>query len=628
MCGIAVIVETDRPVDSELLARMTDALTHRGPDGGDCGIYGRAGLGHRRLAIIDLSDAGRQPMSNADGSLWLTYNGEIYNYKTLRRELESLGYAFRTQSDSEVILHGYAAWGTDCAKRFNGMFAYAIWDVAQQTLVAARDHFGIKPIFYAHIDGRLLCASEIGALLIDPSIPRDLSHEALHHYLSLMNVPAPHTIYKHIFRLPPGCTLIFRDGQLTIQPYWTLDPAQPLTANDERTLIDLEEQLAMAVEAQLVADVEVGAFLSGGIDSSVVCALAARAQPQFRTFSVSFPGLPAFDESEPARLVAQHLRTQHQEIIGTASAVNDLPRMTALFAEPFAVSSVMPLYWMSREAKKYVKVVLTGDGGDEVFGGYPWRHSLLDAKIDRLPAFGGLRRGFPSAYNRWHTSYAQSVVHRLSSIPLYGREALRDWNYVQQFTILNEAEKRALYTPAWAETVRDYSTDRFLLDKMPPPSVERLARWLTFDLRTTLPDEMLMKVDRATMAWGLEARVPLLDHTLVEYAIRIPQHLKVRGNNGKLILKRLCERLVPPQIANRPKHGFNTPLDDWFRGELRPMVEDLLSEQRVKAAGIFDPGVVRQLIDWQRTRPEKGLANVVFTLLQFELWREQQTERR
>ena len=630
MCGIVAILHVDsqHPIDEGLLRQMTDTMVHRGPDDAGYWTRGPVGLGHRRLSIIDLSPAGHQPMSNEDGTIWITYNGEVYNFKELRHELEMKGHRFRSSTDTETIVHAYEEWGTECLSRFNGIWAFALWDGPGRRLFVSRDRFGVKPLVYYQDEKRFICASEIKGILADRTIPREMDPESFHHYLSLMNVPAPFTIYKDIRKLKPGHFLLLENGQLKERTYWDLSMGPEIKDEREKVLRRLEEQLSEAVRIQMVADVPLGLFLSGGLDSSLISAFAAKETEgkQLNTFNVSFQGLEDFDESSWASEVGRQINSNHHEFDLSFDFLNILPQWVRLFDEPFAISSALALYRMSMEVGKHVKVVLTGDGADEVFGGYPWRHSLLHQYLDwfnRWP-ITVLRRdhyGEPVPPIRWRTTLRRVRQKQLLDALWYDDRTVRPWMYFQSLYCYNEAEKDVLYTQEWAAHQSGISTDAMLRPYIPQKGAHNLSRWLYFDIKTTLADEMLAKVDKATMACGVEARVPFLDHRLVEYAINLPSSLKASGREGKLILKELGRKYLPAEILRRRKHGFNVPLKVWFRGELQTFVKDILSDSSMREAGYFRPEAVREILRCHFEERSRDFSNLIFVLLCFELWR-------
>jgi len=630
MCGILAILNFDpeKQVQEPLLRQMTDTMVHRGPDDAGYWMNGPVGLGHRRLAIIDLSPAGHQPMSNENGALWITYNGEIYNFQELRRELEMKGHSFRSYTDTEVVLHAYEEWGTDCLSHFNGMWAFALWDNRRRCLFVSRDRLGIKPLVYYHDSKRFICASEIKGILADQTVPKEIDPESLHHYLSLMNIPAPFTIYKRIRKLQPGHYLLIKDGTIDDRVYWDLAMGEEISEDKRIILEKVETYLQDSVKLRMISDVPLGVFLSGGVDSSLISALAAkvRSKETLRTFTVTFQSMGNYDESVWARQVANHINSDHHEIELSFDFVKMLPCLVQLFDEPFAISSVLALYLMAREVSKHVKVVLTGDGGDEVFGGYPWRHSLLDQYLDWLNfwPFKWLHKDTdkePVPLIRWRTTPRQMRIKQVLDAFEYEDRMLRQWLYFQSLYCYNEIEKEELYSPEWAHQIGRVKTDDLLISHLPDQVPNRLGRWISFDLKTTLTDEMLAKVDKATMACGLEARVPLLDYRLVEYAINLPTFLKVQGREGKRALRWLGERYLPKEILKRSKHGFNVPLHAWFRNELCTFVNDILSESSLGKAGYFKPKIVQEILQRHRQDTTSDLSNPIFTLLCFELWR-------
>jgi asparagine synthase (glutamine-hydrolysing) len=630
MCGIVALFHFDPqyPVSEPMLRQMTNSMAHRGPDDEGYWIRGAIGLGHRRLAIIDLSPSGHQPMSNEDGTLWITYNGEIYNFLELRQELEKKGHSFHSHTDTETILHAYEEWGTECLSHFNGMWAFALWDDRKKHLFVARDRLGIKPLLYYQDDQRFICASEIKGILSDPTIPRDLDPEAFHHYLSLMNIPAPFTIYKAIRKLNPGYYLLVKRGHIEDHLYWNLPMGEEVRDDDSKILETLDNKINESVQYRLISDVPLGVFLSGGLDSSLVSAMAAQhtMNEKLKTFTVSFLGLEDYDESRWASKVSEKIKSNHHEVNLPFNFIKTLPYLVRLFDEPFAISSVLALYLMSQEVSKHVKVVLTGDGGDEVFGGYPWRHSLLHQYLDwlnhwPLNRFRHDADHLPEPPIRWHLSTRSLRWRQGLEALIYDDRVLRQWVYFQSLYCYNEAEKRMLYTPEWSERIAQFSTDDLLDPYVPDSAPNPLARWLYFDLKTTLSDEMLAKVDKATMACSLEARVPFLDYRLVEYAINLPSHVKVRGDKGKLILRELGKHYLPSEILQRRKHGFNVPLKTWFRNELWDFIHDILSESSLKEGGYFRPEVVQEILKRHREDREGDFSNPILVLLWFELWR-------
>lgn len=625
MCGILGTYYFDRrrQVDERLLRAMADEVRHRGPDDEGYYVKRNLGLGFRRLAIIDLTPAGNQPMPNEDRTVWIVFNGEFYDFQRHRHALQANGHVFRSRTDTETILHFYESRGMRCLESIDGMFAFALWDEKKQELVLVRDRLGIKPLFYYIDSERIIFASEIKSILRDPSVPRELNPEALHHYLTFMTVPGPHTIFRNIFKLLPGHYLRLANGTQELVRYWTLPVHTDRSDSEHAWLSMLEERFAGAVQSQLVSDVPLGAFLSGGVDSSAVVAMMSRpSHPAVKTYSISFPGLDRYDESPYARQVSTLLHTEHKEFEVTATLADILPKLVWHFDEPFAVSSAFATYFLAKMAREHVTVALTGDGGDELFAGYPFRYSM-DDRFRRIS-------WAPQTIRR-------AIARTVQALPVFGPHTLREFlvklhSYVAFFTgdaddaffrtltFFDEEEKSGLYTDAFRSTLQS------------PPSIEvlrqhyrefssgdRVNRRLFADIKTTLVDEMLTKVDRMTMASSLEARVPILDHRLVELASAIPGRLKIQGQDGKQIFKQMLRPYLPADILSRRKHGFNVPMDRWLRRELFEFMSDLLSEDTLRRRGYFNPDRVRKLI----TDHVKGRANNVgqlYILMTFELW--------
>ncbi len=623
MCGIAGIVSS-APPDRARLADAARLIAHRGPDDEGIETAGSAapfaGLCFRRLAILDLSPTGHQPMADRTGRTWIVFNGEIYNFKALRSELERSGAAFRGRSDTEVILAAYAAWGDDCVKRFDGMFAFAIWDDARKRLFAARDRFGKKPFWYARTpDGGMAFASEMRSLLALADVPREVSPEALGLYLVYQYVPPPLSILKGVRKLPPATRLAWESGKVSTDVYWEPRPEPP--PRDPREAPDrIRHLLEEAVRSRLLAsDVPVGAFLSGGIDSTLVTGLAARLAPgRLKTFSIGFDE-KTHDESGFARLAAEAFGTEHHEFRVRPDAAALLPQLVDHYGEPFADSSAIPTFYLARETARHVKVVLTGDGGDELFMGYPRYKAAEEAgKLDRIPLAlrrmlagpfaGGLFSGFPEG------SLPHKGFRFLSHLARTPRSRYLGW-----VGVFHPEELPGLLSPdlaAQAGRPGDFLEHAY--DEA-PPYPDFLARTAHVDLATYLPHDLLVKVDIATMAHGLEARCPFLDPALVGLALGLPTELKIPGTGGKKILKEAFADLLPEPIRTRSKMGFGAPIAAWFRGELRDMLRETLSPRRVAERGWFSPEAVTRLV-------ETHLAGHVshgyrlWSLLFLELW--------
>jgi len=624
MCGIAGKLNVDRNkhVEPGLIRAMCQALYHRGPD--DEGIYvdGPVGLGMRRLSIIDLA-GGHQPIGNEDGTVWVVLNGEIYNYRDLRPGLEARGHRFATNSDTEAIVHLYEEYGPEFVHHLRGMFAIALWDKRQETLVLARDRLGIKPLYYAALGDRLVFGSELKALLPD-GISREIDRQALHEYLSYNYIPGPRSIFKDVKKLQPGHRLISRHGRVTVEPYWRPEPvAGPANGGTEPVAYYVErltELLKESVRYRLIADVPLGVFLSGGLDSSTVVAVMREVSSDpIKTFSIGFEDA-SFNELPYARTVARHFETEHHEFVVRPDVVDLVPKLVHFFDEPFADSSAIPCYYLSELARRHVTVALGGDGGDEVFAGY---ETYTAYKI------ASLYRGLSPRL----TAMIPSIVAKL---PVSHRKISFDYKakrFVQGALLPPE---RAHY--AWKEVFSDemkrglYAADANGHLSDPYGAFERqfadctasamLSRLQYVDLRVYLPEDILVKVDRTSMAHSLEVRVPLLDHKLVEFAATIPPELQLRGLRKKYLLKRAMAHRLPGQILNRKKGGFNVPVPGWLRNELHDYVRDVLSEKRLREQGFFRPSYVQQMIrDHADLRADNS--RHIWGLLVFALWHEE-----
>jgi asparagine synthase (glutamine-hydrolysing) len=588
-------------IDQDTLDRMTDVLRHRGPD--DRGTHlqmfedgSGVGLGHRRLSIIDLQ-SGRQPICNEDASIWITFNGEIYNYLELRDELIAQGHRFRTNTDTETIVHLYEQHGTDCLRRLRGMFAFAIWDGRQRSLFLARDRMGQKPVVYFHTKDRLAFASEIKALLLAPGVPREVDPYALDEYLTYLYVPHPRTMFRGIRKLPPAHFAIFRDGQLVVRRYWEVDWQNESSAPAAELQEQLREQLDEAVRLQLRSDVPIGAFLSGGVDSTAIVGLMQRHLPNpARTFTIGFP-VAEYDESSFARLAAEHLKTSHQQLVAQPETAGLLPTLCWLFDEPFGDSSAIPTYLVSQITRKHVKVALTGDGGDELFCGYP-RYKTVHrlGGLDRLP------RALTGALTNRLWDYLpngsgnRSVAARLRNRMQLLRQP-SDLRYVSWVSLFDTQHRHSLYTPEFLDEVCRAEPERFVTDAV-SRSTPRSAgtRAMLADLQTYLPCDLLAKVDITSMAHALECRSPFMDHHVVELAASIPFRHHLSRVVGKPMLTGAMRDLIPPTIAKRPKMGFSVPLDRWFRGRLAALVRDKLLSSRSRVRGYFKPQVLSRLV--------------------------------
>lgn len=624
MCGICGIFLLDPGAEPEphQLQQMNRTMNHRGPDDEGYYVSGPVGLAMRRLSIIDLS-GGRQPIANEDETIWIVFNGEIYNYPELRSELVSKGHRFRTQSDTEVIVHLYEEMGKDCVTRLNGMFAFALWDSKQRLLFLARDRLGIKPLFYSYEPGQAFYfASEIKAILTT-AVSRRPDYQALYDYLSLMYVPTPATAFAAIRKLPPACVLTCSPDGLAINEYWDI----PLPANgeEESASSDYEgeilELVETAIRRQMISDVPIGALLSGGLDSTMVAAVMARKlQMPLRTFTMGFDE-KSYDESEEARLVAATLGTDHLDQKASPAMIESIPELLNSFDEPFADYSAIPTFLVSQLAARYVKVVLTGDGGDEVFAGYPthvaYRVSRLFTMIPRWfreKLINPLVMALPASMERISFDYKAKRFVSGADLPL---EQGHYWWKV----IFNEEDKKDLCKPDWLQIGMRDSFEVFDRYFRKTEHADPLNRLLYVDAKTFLLDDNLAKVDRMTMANSLEARVPLLDHELVERVAVIPPRVKSKGLQTKRLLRRAARNLLPPKIRKGKKKGFTPPLPFWIRNELREFLGEFFAPERLQATGMLNVNHCRQLLD-EHLQGKKDNNRQIWTILGLVCWLE------
>lgn len=625
MCGIAGIVARDpeRPTPADGLAAMVATLRHRGPDdAGQIALPG-AGLGMRRLSIIDV-DGGGQPFTNEDGTIHLVGNGEIYNHAELRTDLAERGHRFRSGSDIEAMLHAYEAWGDGCLERIHGMFAIALWDARTQTLWAARDRAGEKPLYYAETPDGLVLASEIKALLACPDVSRDVDLEALDQFLTYEYVPSPRTIFAAIRRLPAAHALTWHAGDLTIAPYWDAAAIAPRDWSDDDAAGALRETLERSVERQMMSDVPLGAFLSGGIDSSAVvacmCEAAQRSNSPVNTFSMGFAD-GSYNELPHARLIAGRFGTHHRE--GTVE-----PDIAALFDqlivhldEPFADVSLFPTYLVSTIAREHVTVALSGDGGDELFGGYDtYAADRLARRLAAVAPNGALRAIAAAAAHLPPRERKKGLVNKLKRFTAGIAEAPADIGHYRWMTYVSPETKRDLYTPALRDALSRAESYRPVRDALGAfGGDDLLNRQLYADLRIYLADDILVKVDRMSMAASLETRAPFLDVNVIELACSMPGHLKVRGAERKFILKRAFADRLPASILRRPKEGFSIPMKNWLKRDLAPLMHDLLSPERLARRGWIEPGAVAGRIA-EHTAGRENHAHLLFSLMVLERW--------
>jgi asparagine synthase (glutamine-hydrolysing) len=598
---------------------MCAALEHRGPDSRGLHIDAGVGLGIQRLRVIDLA-TGDQPIFNEDRSIAVVLNGEIYNYRELREQLERSGHTFATRSDTEVIAHLYEEDGPGLVHRLHGMFGLAVWDARRRRLLLARDRVGKKPLYYAQRGGDLTFASELAALLEDHGVPRDVDHRALDAFLAYRWVPSPMTAFRAVRKLPPGSTLVFEDASVEVEHYWQLDFSRKRRVDDPREIHEeLRERIRAATARRLISDVPLGAFLSGGVDSAAVVAAMAEASAEpVKTFSIGFTS-EKFNELPLARLVADRFATEHHELIVEPKALEVIPRIVRHYGEPFADDSAIPSFYLAEMARRHVTVALNGDGGDESFGGYPrYVVNLASARLERLPlalrralSAVGLRIPESGTIDSWNSRIRRAA----QTITLDGAS-----RYVAYMTHLNGVRRDRLYTDDYRELVGQSVVSEVIERRWQASGGASVVdTMLDVDIQTYLPDDLLVKMDIATMASSLEARSPLLDHELMQFAASLPAELKVRGREKKAVLRAALRGWVPDEILDAPKRGFRLPLGDWFRGELREFTREVLLDRRAIGRGWFREAYIRELLD----RHGDGVqdhSQGIWTLLMFELW--------
>jgi asparagine synthase (glutamine-hydrolysing) len=618
MCGIAGFADSprsaSRPLEADvsLVHSMCDVIRHRGPDDEGAHAEPGVGLGMRRLSIIDLS-TGHQPIHNEEATVWVVFNGEIYNYRELRRELEALGHRFYTSSDTETIVHAYETWGEAAFGRLRGMFGIALWDRGTRTLLLARDRAGIKPLHYAERGGRLFFGSELKSLIAAGAVDREIDLGALDHYLSFLYAPRDRAIFKGVRKLPPGHYLKWHDGRIEVRQYWQIGTAEPFRGSADEAASALHTVLADAVRSHMISDVPLGAFLSGGVDSSIVVGLMARASDRpVKTFSIGFD-VPQFDELEHARTVSKHFGTEHHEFVVRPDGLGILDRLIQHFDEPFADSSAIPTWYVSEMAGKHVTVVLSGDGGDELFGGYDryLPHPRV-AQFDSLPIPG--KRAM--ARLLWpmlpHGARGKNFLRHVSRSD--------DGRYLDSIAFFQPDEKQALYTGDVRRALAGLSAEATLgrhLERF--ASLPAHSRMMRFDFETYLPEDVLAKVDRMSMAHSIESRVPLLDNEVIEFAWTIPAAFKIANGRRKHILKEAVRGLLPAEILDRRKQGFGVPLGVWFRGGLTDVFSDVLRSPLARQRGFFEARFVDRLLD-EHLAGRRDHTLRLWQLLVFELW--------
>jgi asparagine synthase (glutamine-hydrolysing) len=621
MCGIAGILDTrgQRDIDRDLLGRMNQSQFHRGPDEGGQHLEPGLGLAHRRLSIIDLS-SGQQPMYNHDKSVCVVFNGEIYNFPSLRKELEAKGYVFKSHCDTEVIVHGWSAWGEACVDKFRGMFAFAIWDKQQRSLFLARDRMGIKPLFYSLLpDGQFIFGSELKVLKCHPDLPTKLNPQAVEDYFALGYIPEPKTIYQGVYKLNPGHTLTVKQGQSELRPneYWDI-PFTPVPYSSEQELEEeLIQRLREAVDIRMVAEVPLGAFLSGGVDSSAVVAMMAGLQKEpVNTCSIGFD-VKGYDESIHAQEVAEQFNTRHHVNIVDPNDFDLIDQLALLYDEPFADSSALPTYRVCQLAKQRVTVALSGDGGDEHFAGYRrYRWHMNEEKLRglvpdaiRQPLFGLAGKMYPKLGWAPRVFRAKTTFQSMARTPVDG--------YFHNFSTLIDEQREQLFSDSFKRELQGYkASEVFHHYAAKAPTDDPLSVVQYIDMKTYLTGDILTKVDRASMAHSLEVRVPLLDHKFVEWVSGIPSSMKLKGQQGKAIFKSSLEPHLSNNILYRDKMGFAVPLAHWFRGPLKEKLYTSLFDGGLSATGMFDSKYLEKLFDQHQSGQRDNSASL-WTLLMF-----------
>ena len=610
MCGIAGIFNHRdlKPVDPVLLKRMADAIVHRGPDDEGYLTSGPVGLAHRRLSIIDVK-GGHQPMSNEDDSIWIVFNGEIYNHGELRPILEAKGHRYKSDCDTETILHAYEEYGDDCVSHLRGMFAFAIWDRPRQQLLLARDRVGIKPLYYSLDDGRVMFGSEIKALLAGRASGPHLDAESLDCFLSLSYVPAPWTLFKGIVKLPPGHVMKVAAGQVSVRSYWDVQYGQKWTASDADLEEELRELLTATVRDHLMSEVPLGVFLSGGLDSGfVVSTMAKRLNVPCRTFSIGYEEETAANELTEARAVAERFGTQHYEYrIGAADLIQTIPTILRHLEEPVASTAITPLYYLAKAAREEVTVVLSGEGADELLGGYgQYRRMLVADRMHRL-------RALRPAWHVLEALFGDSKAGRLCRDAAHPLEQ----RYLGISSAFNAQEKASLALPPFSDArlARTLSRYHGQTSRQDP-----LDRMLYFDTKVYLADDLLLKADKMTMASSMELRVPFLDHKVVEFCARLPVHLKRNGAVSKVLLRRVLAESFPPEFLNRPKKGFPVPMARWFQSGLQADMKRVLLDAGSFSRRLWPNGTLERLVQ----RAEQGgeaTARKLWALYQLEQWK-------
>ncbi len=621
MCGIVGSVNANsRQVSREIVEKMNRCITHRGPDEDGFFIKENVGLAMRRLAIIDLK-GGQQPIFNEDHTKAIVFNGEIYNFQEIKQDLEKRGHKFYTNCDTETIVHLYDEYGADCVHHLRGMFAFAIWDETDKSLFIARDRLGKKPLLYSHQpNGDLIFGSEFTALLAHPAISREVDMEAIDAYLSFLCVPAPLTAYKHIRKLEPANWMRWKNGEIETKRYWSPDFSKKIKITEEEAIEETTRILRESTKLRLISEVPLGAFLSGGVDSSMIVALMAQESSQpVKTFSIGFEDQD-FSELKYAKIVAEHVGAEYNEFIVKPDALEVLPTLVEHYGEPYADSSAIPTYYVSKETRKHVTVALNGDGGDESFAGYERYAAMrLAEKYYEIPEF--LRKNFvenaveliPTSEIKRSRARDLKRFVKAASLPKVER-------YFRWVSAIDRKSKAELYTEDFARQTDVYDSADFIgkwFAKSDGSGI--LDATLFTDQMTYLPNDLLVKVDIASMANSLEARSPFLDHKVIEFAASLPESLKMKRTETKSLLKKAAARLVPPEVIYRRKMGFGVPIGNWFRGEMKDFVRDVLLSEKSLNRGIAKREVVEKYVN-EHINAERDYTFQIWTLMMMELW--------
>ncbi|TDI88672.1 MAG: asparagine synthase (glutamine-hydrolyzing) [Caldithrix sp.] len=621
MCGICGVTYFDRErnVLEHLVKSMCDVIRHRGPDDEGWITKGNYGIGMRRLSIIDLF-TGRQPISNEDDSIWIVFNGEIYNHVELRNKLIKKGHKFQTKCDTEVIVHAYEEYGEECPKKLNGMFGFAILDLKKQILFLARDRLGIKPLYYYHDSKKFAFGSELKSILQVPNIPREVDLRALDLFLTFEYIPSPYSIFQGIRKLPPGHSLTLKDGRINIREYWDLDFDEKDIPEGElcEQLLELFQD---AVKIRLMSDVPLGAFLSGGIDSSAIVAMMSRVMDRpVKTFSIGFKE-DTYNESHYAQQIANHFNTEHHVEIIEPNALELAEKLVGFLDEPFGDFSIFPTYLVSKMARKHVTVSLSGDGGDELFAGYDtYIANKAGRAYERLPRL--LRNAMHPILSRIPpTEKKKGLINRAKRF-VEGMELPADLEHTRWMIFLQEGEKNKLYSDDLQDTLNGSDSFEFIRNYFNRVNTsDPLNRQLYVDIKSYLVDNILVKVDRMSMATSLETRVPFLDHRFVEFSATIPSRLKLQGKNTKYLFKKAMADVLPPQILNRSKEGFSIPIKNWLKEDLKPLMLEVLDQQKIKREGFFNTNYVEQLKK-EHLSGKENHSHRLWSMMVFGIWQD------